>query len=192
MKKYLAFVTLALLAFGANAKEAYVDLRDVNIVGKVKEIAAPNILKVETYRNGKRQHFWVELIQVDFGDDRDRGCNTGSKSHNPKNQQHMFRNNKPLVEPEVINACERLDDWLDGEIVSVEITEWSEPVLKGFVFIGTTNVNYDLIEKGWYPVDYMQTRDASLALLEKKARCQRVGIWQSKMGIPEEDMKCQD
>jgi hypothetical protein len=184
MKIYFLFATLIFLAFDASAKDAYVDLRNVNIVGKVNEITSPNILKVETDRNGKRQHFWIELVQVDFGNDRNRECSTGNKT------RQMFRNLTSTAEG--VDACDYMDDWLDGEIVSVEITEWSEPVLKGFVFIGTTNVNYDLIEKGRYPVDYMQTRDASLALLEKKARCQRVGIWKSKMGVPEEDMKCQD
>jgi len=191
MKKYLVFLTLSLLAFTSYAKDAYVDLRDVNIVGQVKEVSAPNILKVETYRDGKRQHFWIELVHVDFGDVRDNQCTTGHKFFSPKNPHYPFRNSLQLS-PDTAEACQLMKDWLAGEMVSIEITEWSEPVLKGFVFLGSTNINYTLIEKGWYRVDYMQTRDATLALLEKKARCARVGIWKSKSGIPEEDLKCQE
>lgn len=192
MSNYLACFTLTLLAFGANATEPYVDLRDVNIVGKVTEITAPNLLKIATRQRGKPQHFWVDLIQVDFGHHRDRSCNDGTLLFGLKKLRYAFDKQHAVAGSSLAEACWSMAALLDGEQVQVEVTQWDQPVVKGFVFMDTTNVNYDLIEKGWYPVDYKQTRDASLALLERHARCQRVGIWRAKMGIPEEDMKCQD
>jgi len=189
MRKCLALLILALVVINANAKDTYVDLRDVNIVGTVKEIVSPNIIKVETLKNGQRRHVFVELVNVNFGNDNNHGCKRDHKHKKHVNSFDRYRTSDKRVGND---ACKRMRDWLNGQIVQVEVTEWTQPVLQGFVFLGSDNINNALIAKGWYPVDYMQTRDASLALLEKKARCQRVGIWQGKMGIREEDMKCQD
>jgi endonuclease YncB( thermonuclease family) len=189
MKNFFALIFLPLLAANALAKEPYVDLRDVNLKGKVVEISAPNILKVETLQDGERRHFWVEMIYVDFGKVANKSC---QKKTIPHKLRDRITPDSIKHTPELEKACDRIDDWLDGEPVQVEVTEWDQPILKGYVFHKSVNVNHELIAKGWYPVDYKQTRDANLALLEKRARCQRVGIWKSKMGIPEEDLKCQD
>lgn len=189
MYKFLALLSLFFIVSGIEANNTFVDQRDVNIIGIVKEISAPNILKIETLRDGQRQYFWVELAQVDFGEDRDTKCR---KEPNQSHHKRLERDvNRLVFNKNDDNACLRMHDWLDEKTVSIEVTEWSQPILKGFVFLGSKNINYDLITKGWYPVDYRQTRDASLALLEKEARCERVGIWQSKKGNPVEDLKCQ-
>lgn len=188
MKNFFALIFL-LLATSTLAKDPYVDLRDVNLRGKVVEISAPNILKVETMKHGERRYFLIEMIYVDFGKVADKSCQKKTIPHKLRDRITL---DSMKHTPELEKACGRMEDWLDGEPVQAEVTEWSQPILKGYLFHGSVNVNNDLIAKGWYPVDYEQTRDASLALLEKHARCQRIGIWKSKMGIPEEDLKCQD
>lgn len=189
LKILIALITLPFLSNISSANEHYTDLRNVNLVGKVVEVSSPNTLKVETIQFGKRRHFWVELIHVDFGADKNIQCTQKPEFHYPKRMNRQVRT-KPALSFSAKSACDRMKIWLNGKIVQVEITEWSQPSLKGFVFHKGTNVNYELISQGEYPVDYRQTRHASLVLLEKKARCQRVGIWQSKKGNVVEDLKC--
>lgn len=186
----LSILPLAFLAGTAIAGDSYVDLRNVNLSGEVVEISAPNILKIETIKNSKRVHFFIDIIHVDFGQERGEQCNNNTSRHNPIDRSSRQDKKTLHADPAVANACKRMGDWLEGEKVSVEVTEWTQPILKGFVFHGETNVGHDLIKRGVYPVDYMQSRDASLVLLEKSARCSRAGIWQSKKGNPVEDLKC--
>ncbi|MFA0809431.1 thermonuclease family protein [Microbulbifer epialgicus] len=189
MKNILAFILLPLLATNSLAKEHYVDLRDVNFKGKVVEVSSPNIFKIETTQYGSQRHFWIELINVDFGVVAGKKC------------QHRTLAGKigDYVTPSFIKtdsklqqSCKYMDDLLHEKLIQAEITDWSQPILKGYLFYDAVNVNNELIANGLYRVDYKQTRDANLAILERHARCQRLGIWKSKLGIPEEDMKCQN
>jgi len=129
-------------------------------------------------KHGLRRRFHINLVAVDFGEVNNERCDS------------------KLVEPALVdsvkNACSKMRDTLLGKRVSVEVTKWDQIVNDGFVFIDEINVNYNLIKKGWFRADYAKSRDAQLALIEKEARCQRAGIWESAMGNPEEDMKCQD
>jgi hypothetical protein len=176
MKIVFSLCFASMLAIGAHAKEPYVDLRNVNIQGEVVEVSSPNVLKLEAIQHGKRRHFWVDIIHVDFGELRNKSCAKG---------EDIFRSTPLEI------ACEDMTKRIKGKTVQIEVTEWSQPILKGYVFHNQTNLNHELITEGKYPVDYTQTRDANLVVMEKKARCQRVGIWSSKLGIAEEDLKCQ-
>lgn len=190
--KSLLLLFFCFVSLGLQAQESYVDLRATNISGKVIDVPAPNVLHVKTKKDGEYKTFYVELIHVDFGPERNISCKEQmTKKSASGSQKHGFRTTE-YVNPDFKQSCDRMNGWLDGKDVHIEITEWSQPVTKGFVFVGSMNINYELIARGWYRADYTQSRDASLVLLEKHARCQRVSIWESKMGIPEEDMKCQD
>ncbi|WP_045861720.1 thermonuclease family protein [Teredinibacter purpureus] len=190
MKSLLFFIAASFFTIYAQAQDSYVDLRSPNISGKVIDVPAPNVLQVRTKKDGEYKTFFVEIIHVDFGDQKNLSCRSHKKNSSVLHKQG-FRTTE-YINPDIKKACAQMDGWLDGKDVHIEITEWSQPITKGFIFVGSTNINYELIARGWYRADYTQSRDASLVLLEKQARCQRVGIWGSKMGIPEEDMKCQD
>lgn len=144
----------------------YVDLRDVNLVGTVTEIGAPNVLKVQTRQQGERRHVWVELVNVDFGDVRYQTC-----------PSRLSLGQTTPRQARVKAACKRMRRWLQNETVGIEVVEWTQPVLKGYVMLDHAIVNNELIARGCHPVDYRQTRSAPAALLEKKARDRQVGIW---------------
>lgn len=181
----ISLLFCALLSSLSYASNSYVDVRNPNFHGEVMEVSAPNIIKVKTETADGDKHFWIELIHVDFGAKAGIECNL-----------NWF---EKLFEPSSVESneksCDLLDDMLDGNKVSVEITEWSQPILKGYVFLKQDgqhiNINHYLISNGIFPVDYKQSKDAGLVRLEKKARCNRLGIWEAKKGDPVEDLKCQ-
>lgn len=190
------------------ASPSYVDIRNPNIHGKVVEVSAPNAIKVKTATADGDKHFWVKLIHVDFGSKAGAECNNNwfDRLFNPSDSE---KNEE---------SCEMLEDMLDGKSVSVEVTQWPQrtskeyasleqdngflggsqlpqTILKGYVFLKQDgkhiNINHYLIENGIFPVDFKQSRDATLVRLQKQARCNRLGIWEEKKGDPVEDLKCQ-
>ncbi len=150
-----------------------VDLRNVNLAGTVTAISAPNILQVQTTQQGKRRRLWIELADVDFGPERGQTCDHSNRS--PRDDRDK------TLSARVKNACWRLRHWLKDKVVSLEIVDWTQPVLKGYVIHNHTIVNHAMISRGWYRVDHAQSRAAPLVQLERTARCQRVGRWKTQV-----------
>jgi len=177
LNKFIRALCLILIATGITtgtfAQDSYVDLRNRNLSGKVIRVFAPNVIEIVRNQHGRKQKYFVDLINVDFGKWRNKPCKLSKK-------------------PEHKKACEKVGELLDGEHISVEITQFTQDLLKGYVFLNNKNINHALIAKGLFPVDYNQSREARLVILEKTARCDRIGIWETKMGNAEEDMQCQD
>ncbi len=185
---FVACLVSTVAGISVAGDEPYVDVRDVVIHGKVVNVDAPNLLKIASSQNNVNEYFWVEPVNVDYGEVRDLSCD---------GLWHQFNKKQPLMD-ELKRACAAIKSYTKHEPVSIEVVQWQSrqwrgrPVVRGNVFIGTTHLNHELIGKGVFPVDYKETRDTTLVLLEKNARCQRLGIWSDKIGDIIDDMKCQD
>lgn len=179
--------------FALDMPDDVVDIRNTNMNGEVTSVISPSIFEIEVEKNGKDYHVFLELINIDFGPDAriDCGKNTEVRYNDPYyahlNKARPFKFSTPNH-----SACIRSKRDLLGRDVKFEITSWTQPVLKGLLWVDGVNYNRNLVEKGVYRVDYTQTRSASWSLLEGRARCSRAGIWKSKMGDPIEDMKCRE
>jgi hypothetical protein len=172
-----------------------VDLRNPNLRGEVVKIMTPTTVKVEFEKDGHDYHFFVEMINVDFGADGAVECSKSLNRHLRQRMVHYATNHIGVHERHSLNlntACERMSHELLHKDISVEVSSWTQPILRGYIFKDERNYNLSLIERGLYRVDYTQSRSAHLSLIEGKARCQRVGLWKAKLGDIIEDMKCQE
>lgn len=177
--------------------DGMVDIRDPNFKGEVIEIITPSTVKVEVDRNNRAEHILLEFVNVDFAGDADVECDghyrrRWSHTRNGIAGKHPYYKVTTKLGNKVYRACERLREDLLGEEVKIEVSSWTQPTLKGYLFIDETNYNHSLIQRGIYRVDYTQTRSATMALMEGRARCKRVGLWSSLKGNTIENMKCQE
>lgn len=165
-----------------------VDVRNRFFEGTVIGVKSPNVIQVRTKKHDEYVHFFLDLADVNFAADTDFDCSADRSTL----QKYV----RPGATAEALmgrrNACERTLDELEDAHVQVEVTNWTQPHLKGYLFKDGENYNHSLIDRGLYRVNFEATRQASLLLMEGRARCKRIGIWSGLKGNQIEDKKCQE
>lgn len=91
---------------------------------------------------------------------------------------------------DITDECERLQNTLDGSNIQLNLDSYDRQ--KGYyfgdIFVGDDELVYKMISEGWYKFDYTQTRSKHFVLLQKKAMCTGVGIWQGQSHLL--DVQC--
>ncbi len=169
----------------------YVDLRKNTFRAVVAEVISPTSVKLVTERRGYKEELILTLADIKPGNNAVGFCKKASNPHHHHKMIGPKATKAPEQTPELKHTCKVLRNTLDSKDVGVQIIQWEHPA-HGYLFFGETVINYDLISKGEYRVDYAQSRSAHLVKLEKKARCDRVGSWEEMLGNKIEEMKCQD
>lgn len=169
----------------------FVDLRPTTYRGTVTKILTPTIVEIATERNGRTEMLTLRLADIQAGNGADGQCHRSSRKHSHHKTMGRRPHKAESVNAELKHICKVLTKTLKGEAVGIEISQWNNPTT-GYLSLRNSIVNFDLIANGEYRVDYTQSRSAHLVLLEKEARCKRVGSWEVMLGNKIEDMKCQE
>lgn len=184
-----ASTLVASVAFAEDAP--YVDLRPTTYRGTVTKILTPTTVEIATMRNGHTEMLTLRLADIQPGNGADGLCHQPAKKYSKHKSRGVRPQQTDSVRDELKRNCKMLSKTLKGESVGVEISQWNNPTT-GYLSLGQSIVNFDLISSGEYRVDYTQSRSAHLVLLEKEARCKRLGSWGVMLGNRIEDMKCQE
>ncbi|NPA43047.1 MAG: thermonuclease family protein [Chlorobi bacterium] len=78
-----------------------------------------------------------------------------------------------------------LSDMIYGKRVRIKVVDRDRyGRLVGVVFMGDTNVNYEMVRHGyaWHYVRY--SNDTVLARLQREAKARRLGLWQEPGAVP--------
>lgn len=169
----------------------FVDLRQTTYRGTVTKILTPTIVEIATERNGQTEMLTLRLADIQAGNGADGQCHQTSRKYVHHKSLGLRPQKSESVNAELKHVCKVLSKTLKGEAVGIEISQWNNPTT-GYLSLRNSIVNFDLIANGEYRVDYTQSRSAHLVLLEKEARCKRLGSWEVMLGNKIEDMKCQE
>lgn len=181
-----------LFASAAFAEDApFVDLRPTTYRGTVTKILTPTTVEIATERDGRTEMLTLRLADIQAGNGADGQCHRTSRQYTHHKNLGLRPQRSEPMDAELKYICKVLSKTLKGETVGIEISQWNTPTT-GYLSLGDSIVNFDLIANGEYRVDYTQSRSAHLVLLEKEARCKRVGSWAAMLGNKIEDMKCQE
>lgn len=184
-----ASTLLASVTFAEDAP--FVDLRPTTYRGTVTKILTPTIVEIATERDGRTEVLILRLADIQPGNGADGQCHQSTRRHSHHKSLGLRPQKRETVSAELKQICKVLSKTLKGETVGIEISQWNNPTT-GYLSLRNSIVNFDLIANGEYRVDYTQSRSAHLVLLEKEARCKRVGNWKGMLGNKIEDMKCQE
>lgn len=187
----LSCITLITSSLVIAENAPYVDLRKTTFRAVVTEVISPTSVKLVTERRGYKEELILTLADIKPGNNAIGLCKKASNPHHHHKSIGPKSAKAPEKTPELKHACKVLRETIDGKNVGVQITQWEHPT-HGYLSLGETVINYELISTGEYRVDYDQSRSAHLVKLEKKARCDRVGSWEEMLGNKIEEMKCQD
>lgn len=196
MKNFNLLIAIQLLfaagtAFAENAP--FVDIRGTTYYGKVTSILSPTQVEITIKRDQVPEILRLRLADIAPGNGADpmATCKTQSEPHRHHKSFATRSRSVEATDPEVKAACKILSKAVLDKKVGVEITQWNQPT-SGYLSKDGSVINFDLISTGEYRVDYTQSRAANLVILEKEARCKRVGNWEKLLGDRIEDMKCQE